>query len=472
MALEGIGKFLGSFYTGYNQPYIEQRQKAELDTLMQLEALKARQADEALQRVTNLEQQKQQAINPQTPLRLQEFGRPEELQLYQAYDKAGIDLKAIAEAETARLAADAFAQAIPNVTSDTGLINIGLGKEYKPGVYRENETKADDAELRLRTISNLLNDPNIDPLISSDIAQNKSVFDTREVAIQGKDGKTRHGFASLTPSGEYVGATVKDKQGESLVIPPESLSKSSPEMVKANEMVEYGFADSVKEAMNIIYSSKEASPDKFWAELTKNKSINRYGGSVKPFNMLKDSLTVWKYAKHGEALPIDLTKDSQFGDLSKPQQNEIYQLIDDIQSNVRQPAPAMAMAMAKQGGTSGMPNRPFNPMPGFSANPQQPPSVSQMTGAMPAPQLQQQPNPIPQQPLPELQPLTPVAIHTAWTEIQKGTKPEEVQKALMGEGFDLSPESVNMTAIDAVNSGVPADVLQQYLKAIGIEWHP
>ena len=114
-------------------------------------AARKRRSEEEKQQVLNtivsLEQQKQQAENPQIPLRPQTFGKPEELQLFQAYSQAGIDPKKIAEAQTARLAADAFSKAIPNVKSDVGRINIGLGKEYKPEVYRKNKAEADEAAL-------------------------------------------------------------------------------------------------------------------------------------------------------------------------------------------------------------------------------------------------------------------------------------------------------------------------------------
>ena len=69
----------------------------------------------------------------------------------------------------------------------------------------------------------------MDSLLAADIAQNKAVFDAKEVEIEGEDGKRHKAFANLTPSGNYVHATVADKQGKPLVIPAES-SKPTADM--------------------------------------------------------------------------------------------------------------------------------------------------------------------------------------------------------------------------------------------------
>ena len=227
------------------------------------------------------------------------------------------------------------------------------------------------------------------------------------------------------------------------------------------------------EASRILKSRTTDTPDEAWAKIVNSKSQNRFGNNVNPVDMLKNSMLVWGTSRQGQPLPVDIEKTISTYNINDRQKEEILSMAKQINDNA-----ALANA-SQQGGTESVPsNFPFSKMPGFSAIPQQQQPFYQMSSAdipQPAPQPAPQPlsNPLPEQEsLPERQPLTPVAIHTAWSEIQKGTKPEEVQEALLEQGFDLSPESVNMIAIDAVNSGVPANVLQQYLKSIGIEWQP
>ena len=456
MALENIGKFFGSFYAGYNQPYQE---------------YKNRQADEALQKIIELERQRglaQQTASQPVPEGMAtvappQWGKEDKLKLYQQYGRAGLDPKAIAEAQTAQLAAEAFANAIPNITSDAGRINIGMGKEYRPDVYRADEIKADDAQIRLNTIEGLLGREDIDPLIAADISQNKAVFDSQEVEIEGEDGKRHKGFATLTPSGKYVGSTVEGQKGKPLNIPAED-SKSSPEMIKAKELAQYGLVADIKDGLEMVYSSRSKSPNDFWADIISKKSVNRFGNNVKPYDMLKNSMVLWSSAKQDNPIPVDIEKTLNTYDLNDRQREELLNLANQINENARLISLSkMAEEEKAASGTANQsfPNTPFYQMPGVN--------VAGASPAAPAPMPAPAPEPAPQ---PELQPLTPVAIHAAWSEIQKGTNPKEVQKVLQQEGFDLSPQAVDMMAIEAVNLGVPANVLQQYLTAIGIEWQP
>ena len=405
-----------------------------------------------------------------------EWDNPQSLELFQAYGQAGIDPVERAKAQTARLASEAFANAIPNITSDVGRINIGLGKEYRPDVYRADEIKADDAQIRLNTIEGLLGREDIDPLLAADISQNKAVFDSQEVEIEGEDGKRHKAFANLTLSGNYVYATVKDQQGQPLVIPPES-GKPTADMQNTKYYAElWGMTET--EASKILKSRTTDTPDESWAKIVNSNSKNRFGNNVKPYDMLKNSLMVWNTARQGQALPIDINKTIATYGLNERQSEELLGIANQINENAR--LIELSKLAEKEQPPSGAANQSFPNIPGFTplqqqAQPNTPfyqmPGVN-VAGApptAPAPMPAPAPEPAPQ---PELQPLTPVAIHAAWSEIQQGTNPKEVQKVLQQEGFDLSPQAVDMMAIEAVNLGVPANVLQQYLTAIGIEWQP
>ena len=469
--LNSIGGFFGNIQAGYDDSRARARQAREAEALNQIAELE-RQKMLAQQTASQPLPESMATVAP-------EWDKADKLKLYQAYGRAGLDPKKIAEAQTAQLASEAFANAIPNITSDVGRINIGLGKEYRPDVYRQDEIKADDAQIRLDTVEGLLGRGDIDPLLAADISQNKAVFDAKEVEIEGEDGKRHKAFANLTPSGNYVHATVEDKKGQPLVIPPES-GKPTADMQNTKYYAElWGMTEA--EASKILKSRTTDTPEEAWAKIVNSKSTNRFGNNVKPYDMLKNSLMIWNTARQGQALPIDIKKTISTYGLNERQAEELQGIANQINENAE--LIALSKLAEKEQASSGTANLSFPNIPGFAPLQQQPQQNTpffQMpgVGAAGAPPAAQPPPlipepPLPQEPIPETQPLSIEAIATAWTDIaQKGKKPEAVRKDLMKQGFDLSPESINQMAMDSMAEDTPAEVLQQFFATIGIDWQP
>ena len=451
------------------------RNDLALEKEKNLQAIRRQQANEALQNAITLEKQREAASQPpQIPYRQQTFGLPEELSLYQAYGQAGIDPVKRAEAKTARLKAQAFAEALPSITEPSARVNIGMGKEHKPvshsgGVFfnqydpdnplldttnkYKHETalaknKADEAQTRLDVVTQALNNPELDPLLGVDIANNKTVFGSSKVEIEGKDGKTRQGMARLTPSGNYVADTITDlTTGQPLIIPAES--GDSATLQKAKEMVQYGRSPNIKEALTTLTSTLTDTPEKSWAETVTRNTHDRVSGRRLPDNeVASNSIRDWALAHPGEPFPEHIVKGINLMELSDPEKQKILASISRYNDAFKIPETPADLTT-----DSVAPSLPLT-----SVAPPVPVTQSELPATPAA--------------MPEQQPLTPVAIQASWTAIQQGKKPEEVQQALTEQGFDISPESVNRMAIDAVNSGVPANVLQQYLSSIGIEWQP
>ena len=321
----------------------------------------------------------------------------------------------------------------------------------------------------------------MDSLLAADIAQNKAVFDAKEVEIEGEDGKRHKAFANLTPSGKYVHAPVTDSKGQSLVIPAES-SKPTADMQNTKYYAEL-WDMTETEARKILKSKTTDTPEEAWAKIVNSKSTNRFGNNVKPYDMLKNSLLVWNTARQGQALPIDINKTIATYDLNERQAGELQGIADQINENARLIALSQLAEKEQTASGSGTANLSLPNIPGFAPLQQQQPQqqipfyqmpgISAQSGTTPNLTAAPQPAPTPiPEPQTELQPLNPVAIQTAFNQVQQGEDPKKVQKTLQESGFDLSPEAVGTMAIDAVNLGVPADVLQQYFKAIGIEWQP
>ena len=463
--LSPVGKIAAGAQNAFDDAIIAARKNRQLDKEAEIR-----------NKIIALEQQKQQAQNPQTPLRPQTFGTPEQLELMQAYGKADIDPIAMLKAKT-------FEEELAKVENPAARINIAAGKEYKPvsqsgGVFfnpydasnpligttdkysaqtREAKAKADEAEIRQQVFSENINQIS-NPLLALDAAQDKAIFDAQKVEIEGEDGTTRQGFATLTPSGEYVGKTVKDTEGKPLKIPTES-STTKPTADMQN--VPY-FAKlwnvSEGEAARILKSRASETPEQAWSTIVRGNVKNPTSGRrLSADDIVMNSLEQWVIERPGEALPKNIKDSINNLDLSEKEKTDILAKVETFNQAVAAP---QAAPVAQP-----VPTPAPVPAPPASAPPMPPPSVAPVPVAPVAAPPQAPPQPEPQ-------PLTPVAIQTAWSAIQQGKQPEEVQKALVENGFDISPDSVNRMAIDAVNAGVPANVLQQYLASIGIEWKP
>ena len=140
---KALGGFFGEFWRAYNQPTIEARQKAAVEAQLALEQQRQIQQQmreqAAVGTLAKLEQQRQQAEHVrETPVPEghdtvePQFGFPEQMRMYQAYNQAGLDPKAIADTQKARLATEALEQAIGGVKNPYALANIAHGLDASP----------------------------------------------------------------------------------------------------------------------------------------------------------------------------------------------------------------------------------------------------------------------------------------------------------------------------------------------------
>lgn len=435
-------------------------------------------------RLAELEQQKHLAQNHQLPGA--QFGIPEQIELAQMYQKADLDPVAI---EKARL----FRENVSQITNPAALVNIAQGKEYKPvsqsgGVFfnpydtknpllkttdkyqaetataklgtekakaqkREAQAKANLAEERTRLFN--INIAKItDPLLQLDAAQDKSVFEAKEAEIEGKDGTVHKGMAVITPRGTYEAQTIVDAvTKEPLKIPKESTKgKKSPEMLKAQELVDAKVEPDLPSALQRIYSSRQDTPEQTWSKIVRSNTKNSLTGKpYKAEQILTNSIQQWTMENRGQPFPDNIVETINLIDMGTSEKQKILDQVSRYNK-------AFKTEPTKQPDV--MTSLPTVPA---TIAPTRPPIPT----SAPVP-----PPPLPEPELPPEQPLTPIAIQGAWTAIQQGESPQAVQQALTKEGFDTSAESVNRLAIDAINQGVPAEEIQQYLSLIGLNWTP
>ena len=199
---------------------------------------------EALDHVIALDRKRQQAANPQIPLRKVDWTRSDELTMAQQMKLAGIDPGAIAEDKMADARLKAFNRSMEGVDNPYALGNLANSLDVSPvrsssGVFydryntsnpiinmtdavrEDGLSKRNDrliGDMRLQQLKKIWADNAVPESIKTDALNNKAITKTQQVKVVGKDGKTQYADAILTPSG-WQYAPAKDKSGDPLRVP-------------------------------------------------------------------------------------------------------------------------------------------------------------------------------------------------------------------------------------------------------------
>lgn len=291
-----VGYQLGGIQAGFDQRQAENRLALEHRQLNQLQLRQQAARDIAAELEKQRARAESFAQNPDQQLSITEpvpsWNEADQLALYDAYQRSGIDREKQAESDQAVLAADALRRGLANITNEAALVNIGMGKEYKPvelegGVFynpydtqnfnlgstqkhqAETELKQSEAAeqaLRLANIRALK-----DPLMQINATSNKELGKPIEAEVEGPNGETHKALITQDSSGGYHHATVTDKAGKPLVIPPEAVGggSESPQMKLARDYLREGVVTSLAEGLKLAAFSKTDSP-----ETTFNKIYN------------------------------------------------------------------------------------------------------------------------------------------------------------------------------------------------------
>ena len=513
--LESFGRVIGQLPMGIKSPLMEKTIELQL-------AKEKRQLDEQLARqqlavdqLVELERQKELAADWQREYGnkpeadslhgpIPEFNKADQLRLYQQYGQAGLDPEKVANTQQAELAADVFRRGLANVTNPAALVNIGMGKEYKPvelegGVfYNPYDTKnfnlgstqkhlaetqlvqseAAEQALRLANIRALK-----DPLMQINATANKELGQPIESEVEGPDGNTHKALITQDSSGNYHYATVTDSLGKPLVIPPEAVgSNESPQMKLAKEMYGLKMFPSLEEAMAVAVYSKTDSPEAFFIDSYKANAKDSDGVSLDQKERL--AKTMVEFASSYPNIPIPdivgrinrtisddedkqelLTLASTLNSnlpakaLAKPVINATNQSLTDTTTGQGSSSAAVIDQLINQWQGGRQPASDFNlNMPSVTT-----PAVPTVTTQKPI-----QSAPAQQSMTPQQQPLTANVISEAWQMINSGEDPRMVRNGLIASGFDLSDEAIGRLSIEAVSAGVPADLFQKYLASIGL----
>ena len=425
-----------------------------------------------------------------------------ELYLLDAFNRAGIDREAVAKANQAELATDAFKRGLENIDNSAALVNIGMGKEYKPvelegGIFynpydtqnfnlgstqkhqaetKLEQSKAAEQALRLANIRALK-----DPLMQINATANKELGKPIEAEVEGPNGETHKTLITQDSSGGYHHAPVTDRAGKPLVIPPEAVGGGSSGLTTDQKNVKYYsqlWGKTEAETAEILKSKSLFSDTGFIEDRLIKNAQGPYGSRNSDKKILTATFDDFVRARHGSYFP-DYFKDeiNRSSTMKDKEKEELIAEIDNYNQKVSE------MMLAKKTITPEVTPVAQAPI----AQPLTPPIVPAMpaSAVVPAgepkpvtlPSIQTppaipSPEPVakPPVPVPEAQPV-PDFVTMAET-VLSNNSPVEINAALKKQGFDLSPQAMGAMAIDAINQGVSVQDIQQLYQLMGIEWTP
>lgn len=504
-----VGYQLGGMQAGFDKRQAENRlakEKRLLDEQLARQQL-------ALNQVVELERQKELAADWQKEYGnkketdnlhgpIPEFDKADQLRLYQQYGQAGLDPEKVADAQQAELAADAFRRGVANITNDAALVNIGMGKEYKPvelegGVfYNPYDTKnfnlgstqkhlaetqlvqseAAEQALRLANIRALK-----DPLMQINATNNKELGTPMEAEVEGTNGETHRALITQDSSGGYHHATVTDKSGNPLVIPPEAVGGGDGLTTDQKNVKYYSglWGKTEAETAEILKSRSLFSDAGFLEDRLVKNAQGPYGMRNSDREVLTATFDDFVRARYGSSFPTHFIDEINRSTTMKPAEKEaLIQQIEDYNDKVLEirlagqqaPQPIVtpaAQTVVQPAVTTAVSNAALPVTPA----PVQPQPTMPASSTAPAPDLMPETQPAaPPVPIPELPP-APDFMAFAET-VMTNDSPAQINAALKKQGFDLSSQAMSAMAIDAINQGVSIQDIQQLYQLIGISWAP
>ena len=223
------------------------------------------------------------------------------------------DLQTQLRDEELNRAATKNAPALESMRRSLALHNAGLNEAAiaQARVSGQHErlygATADIAVARRDALTNILNDPALDPMLKNEIAQNKISFKSQRVKVQHKDGTVGYYDATPNLSGGYDYAQATDENGDPISAPVGDRSTALQKNAAFLARVLYGNEpDAEQKAVTMLTQLKTKSPRDAWASLTMAVSKLGFGKYERDPQKLHDkTVEMWRVARPGEPIPTE-----------------------------------------------------------------------------------------------------------------------------------------------------------------------
>ena len=169
-----------------------------------------------------------------------------------------------------------------------------------------NTAKTNLVQLRTNALRGVLDNPALDPLISADVANDKSVADTQRVKVQQKDGTEAFYDARLNIDGSFSYTPATGKSGEPLRIKPSASGDGRTSLQKDTAFIQDIFGIDATEALKLKLELKTKSPEEAYSALVVKLATANFGRLARDSEKLKTAAAkVWQVSRPGVPVPVD-----------------------------------------------------------------------------------------------------------------------------------------------------------------------
>lgn len=230
---------------------------------------------------------------------------------------------------------------------DAGLNEAAIAQARATGQHeRLYGAQADITTARRDALQNVLADPNLDPLLKNEIAQNKISFKSQRVKVQRKDGTV--GYYDSTPnlSGGYDYTAAVDEAGNPLTAPAGVGAGDRPTALQKNAafIARVLFADdpdAEQKAVTMLTQLKGKSPRDAWAVLTQFVAKLDYGTyATNPEDLHNKTAELWRVSRPGEPIPASVRPTPPTGAAAAPAAKPATPVAAPATTSAMTPAPA------------------------------------------------------------------------------------------------------------------------------------
>ncbi len=462
----GFFESLGNIRADLQMPLAERQLRSRYQ-------LENQQIEDALNQAVALRQQQQQGEEGQT------FSESDKLKYHQLLQRANINPAAIAQADKYRAEAEqgalrtrALEQSFDQIDNPYARANIANKLDVSPNrmvgqnVYNRFDTDnwlvgttakgqaetqsafqdVHQKNIELEVLQDVLDDPNMPFSKKLDYLSGKEISENERVAMTDpKTGEKVYGTRYWTPSGTKIKKDT-DSEGGYVSIPVEDSEYAQQRNIA--DLRKAGYEEG--EATRIILG-KDKSNAAIYADISTANKSGKFNNSIPitdDFELTAANINGYMQERPGFRLPGGLKKTLKHLDLTEDQQKELLGMIDNVNgiadlvsSNDQIQADAIEEETTEL------------PISAITANAQ--PELPELPQTQP---IQQQP-----------QPLTPEIMNSAYQAFVDGASPADIRQRLEDNGFDMSPETIGVMAIDAINQGADPQQVSERFKAMGYD---
>lgn len=463
----GFFESLGNIRADLQMPLVQRQLRSRYD-------LENQQIEDALNQAMTLKQQQGE----------EGISGADKLKYHQLLQRAGVNPAAIAqadkyraEAEQAALRTRGLEESIGQIDNPYAVANIANKLDVSPvrmsGQTAYNRFDAEnwhtgttprgqaeeasafqnvhEKNIELEVLQDVLKDETMPFSKKLDYLSGKEISDSERIEVVDSNGDKVYGTRYWTPSGYKIKKDT-DSEGSYVSIPADQTTYAQQRNIQ--DLVDANYDQ--EEATRIVLGkdrSNLAIYDGIRSDLRKGSGM--LAPIIDPFELQVATIEEYAFSRPGQRLPRALEQSFKIHNFTEEQTEELNKLIQNVNGI------ADMVSGNDQIQADAIEDEINNPPPEPTGN--EPP--------LPVPTVTASnlPDPLQTQPTQQLKPLTPEVMDAAYQAFLQDVPPEAIRKRLEDSGFDLSPETVGVMAIDAINQDADPQQVAERFKAMGYD---